>query len=81
MLQQVLQGGDFSIFTQIALILFFGSFIVMLALTFLRPRSQTDRFARMPLSDDIDTQPITPRTAPRTDSGADTAETGDETHE
>lgn len=77
MLQQVLQSGDFSIFTQLALVLFFGAFVVLLGITFLRPRSQTDRFARMPLTDDQDTQPITPRTDPRTA----TTESGDANHE
>ena len=54
MLQQVLQSGDYSLFTQAALVLFFGAFVVMLAITLVRPRSQTDRFARMPLTDDND---------------------------
>ena len=76
MLQQVLQSGDYSLFTQAALVLFFLAFVVLLAITFVRPRSQTDRFARMPLTDDNDTQPITPRNTtehPR----ADTVGTGD----
>jgi hypothetical protein len=59
MLQQVIQGGDYGIFTQTALVLFFGAFVVLLAITFFRPRSQTDRFARMPLADDNNTEPIT----------------------
>jgi len=57
MLQQVLQGGDYSLFTQAALVLFFLSFIVLLALTFARPKILNDRYARMPLSDDIETAP------------------------
>lgn len=59
MLQQVLQSGDYNLFTQAALVLFFGAFVVLLGITFIRPRSQTDRFARMPLAEDNDTQPIT----------------------
>ncbi len=63
MLQQVLQGGDYSLFTQIALVLFFMSFIILLVLAFLRPRSLNDKYARMPLSDDyeIDSPTLTAR--------------------
>ena len=59
MLQQVLQNGDYGFFTQTALVLFFLAFAVILLMTILRPRSQTDRFARMPLADDHDIEPTT----------------------
>ena len=59
MLQTVLQDGNFSFFTQAALVLFFLSFAIILLTTFTRPRSQTDRYARMPLADDCDKTPTT----------------------
>ena len=61
MLQRVLEDGTYSLFTQAALVLFFLAFAVILLLTLTRPRSQTDRFARMPLADDSDTEPSTPK--------------------
>lgn len=62
MLQMVLQDGHYGFFTQAALVLFFASFLVILLTTFVRPRRQTDRFARMPLADDHDLEPATPLT-------------------
>ncbi len=59
MLQTVLQDGTYGFFTQAALVLFFGAFLVILLTTFSRSRSQTDRFSRMPLSDDQDLEPTT----------------------
>ena len=44
----------------VALVLFFGSFLVILLVTFTRPRKQTDRYAHMPLADDQDLEPMTP---------------------
>ncbi len=60
MLQQVLHDGNYGFFTQAALVLFFLSFATILVLTFTRPRSQTDQYARMPLADDNNTDPVTP---------------------
>jgi len=59
MLQIVLQDGTYGFFTQAALVLFFGAFLVILLTTFTRPRSQTDRYSRMPLSDDQELEPTT----------------------
>lgn len=60
MLQMVLQDGNYGFFTQAALVLFFGAFLAILLVTFTRPRQQTDHYARMPLADDQDLQPMTP---------------------
>jgi len=60
MLQMVLQDGHYGFFTQAALVLFFGSFLVILLVTFTRPRRQTDHYAHMPLADDRDLEPMTP---------------------
>jgi hypothetical protein len=57
MLQTVLQDGNYGFFTQAALVLFFGSFLVVLLTTFARPRSQTDRYSRMPLAEDRSAEP------------------------
>ena len=54
MLQTVLQDGNYGFFTQAALVLFFGAFMVILLTTLTRSRSQTDRFSQMPLADDKD---------------------------
>lgn len=62
MLQMVLQDGHYGFFTQAALVLFFGSFLVILLVTFTRPRKQTNRYAHMPLADDRDLEPMTPIT-------------------
>ncbi len=63
MIKDVLQSGNYGLFTQIALVLFFLAFVVLLVINFLRPRSQTDKIARLPLEDDDNITPITPRTA------------------
>jgi hypothetical protein len=69
MLQTVLHEGNYGFFTQAALALFFGSFMVILLLTLTRPRRQTDRYAHMPLADDHDPEPTTPYTqAPGTEA-------------
>ncbi|MEZ6191668.1 MAG: hypothetical protein R3C45_10310 [Phycisphaerales bacterium] len=60
MLQMVLQDGNYGFFTQAALVLFFGSFLVILLITFTRSRKEIDRYSRMPLADDNDMEPITP---------------------
>lgn len=60
MLQMVLQDGTYGFFTQAALVLFFGAFLVILLTTLTRPRRQTDRYAHMPLADDQDLEPMTP---------------------
>jgi cbb3-type cytochrome oxidase subunit 3 len=60
MLQMVLQDGHYGFFTQAALVLFFGAFLLILLVTFTRPRRQTDRYAHMPLADDRDPEPMTP---------------------
>ena len=54
MLQQVLQGNDYSLFTMIALALFLLAFILLLVITFLRPKHVDEHDARMPLNDDIE---------------------------
>jgi len=69
MLQTVLQDGNSGWLTQAALILFFGSFLVILLTTFTRPRRQTDRLSRMPLADDRDMKPTT---SPTTDCDTET---------
>jgi len=70
MLQTVLQNGDYGFFTQAALVLFFVAFMVILLTTLTRSRSQTDRFARMPLADDQDLE-TTNTTPTNSDHGAD----------
>lgn len=61
MLQMVLQEGNFGLFTQIALVLFFLCFLAILLLTMTRPRGLIERDARMPLNDDYQPEPLNPR--------------------
>lgn len=69
MLQTVLQDGNYGFFTQAALVLFFGSFMVILLTTLTRPRRQTDRYSRMPLADDRDAEQSAPhRQTPTTET-------------
>jgi cbb3-type cytochrome oxidase subunit 3 len=53
MIQLVTQYAGFGVFAEVALGLFFLAFIMILLSTFLRPKSQMQRYARMALSDDV----------------------------
>lgn len=57
MFKDVLQAMDFTLLSQIALVLFFVVFVAVVIRTVLRPRQEMDRQAQIPLSD----MPIEPR--------------------
>ncbi|MFI4861388.1 MAG: hypothetical protein ACIAXF_11975 [Phycisphaerales bacterium JB063] len=57
MFKDVLRAMDFTLLSQIALVLFFLVFIAVTIRTLLRPRKEMESQASIPLSD----QPIEPR--------------------
>lgn len=57
MFKDVLRAMDFTLLSQIALVLFFVVFVAVVIRTVLRPRQEMDRQAQIPLSD----KPIEPR--------------------
>lgn len=57
MFKDVLRAMDFTLLSQIALVLFFLVFVVVVIRTLLRPRGEMESQASIPLSD----RPIEPR--------------------
>ena len=57
MFKDVLRAMDFTLLSQLALVLFFGVFIAVVVRTLLRPRQEMDSQAAIPLSD----KPVEPR--------------------
>jgi len=57
MFKDVLRAMDFTLLTQLALVLFFLVFVAVVVRTMLRSRGEMERQASIPLSD----QPIEPR--------------------
>jgi cbb3-type cytochrome oxidase subunit 3 len=57
MFKDVLRAMDFTLLSQIALVLFFLVFVAVVIRTLLRPRQEMDKQAQIPLSD----QPVEPR--------------------
>ena len=53
MFQLITQFGGYGVFAQIALALFFLAFLMILVITWLRPKSQMDHYARLALSDEL----------------------------
>lgn len=51
MLQEVVSGSGLAEFAQVALVLFFISFVAVILGAFLSPRRQMDRAARLPLEE------------------------------
>lgn len=61
MFKDVLRAMDFTLLSQIALILFFGVFVAVVIRTWMRPKQDMDKQSQIPLSD----EPVEPR-QPRT---------------
>lgn len=57
MFKDVLRAMDFTLLSQIALVLFFLVFLAVVIRTLLRPKTEMDNQAQIPLSD----KPIEPR--------------------
>ncbi|XAL99337.1 hypothetical protein OT109_17375 [Phycisphaeraceae bacterium D3-23] len=57
MFKDVLRAMDFTLLSQIALVLFFGVFITVVVRTLLRPKQEMDNQAQIPLQD----KPVEPR--------------------
>lgn len=59
MFKDVLRAMDFTLLSQLALVLFFAVFIAVVVRTLLRPRQDMDKQAAIPLSD-IPVEPRSP---------------------
>lgn len=57
MFKDVLRAMDFTMLSQIALVMFFLVFVAVAVRTWLRPKDEIDRQSQIPLSDD----PVEPR--------------------
>lgn len=66
MFKDVLRAMDFTVLSQIALVMFFLVFVAVVIRTWRRPNEEIDRQSQIPLSD----EPIEPRQSPTPDSHA-----------
>ena len=57
MFKDVLRAMDFTLLSQIALVLFFGVFVAVVIRTWMRPKKEMDKQSQIPLSD----EPVEPR--------------------
>ena len=57
MFKDVLRAMDYTLLSQIALILFFGVFVAVVIRTWMRPKKEMDKQSQIPLSD----EPVEPR--------------------
>lgn len=57
MFKDVLRAMDFTILTQIALVIFFAVFVAVTIRTWRRPKQEMDKQSQIPLSD----EPVEPR--------------------
>ncbi len=58
MFQDVLRAMNFTLLSQIALVIFFGVFVAVVIRTMTRSKKEIDRQSQIPLSD----EPVEPRT-------------------
>lgn len=57
MFKDVLRAMDFTLLSQIALVIFFGVFVAVVIRTCMRPKKEMDKQSQIPLSD----EPVEPR--------------------
>ena len=57
MFKDVLRAMDYTLLSQIALVLFFGVFVAVVIRTWTRPKKEMDKQSQIPLSD----EPVEPR--------------------
>ena len=57
MFKDVLRAMDFTVLSQIALVIFFGVFVAVTIRAFTRPKDEIDKQSQIPLSD----EPVEPR--------------------
>lgn len=51
-LTDIMSGANLALLPTIALLIFFGVFLAIVAWVFLRPKGEVERWARMPMDDD-----------------------------
>jgi len=64
MFKDVLRAMDYTLLSQIALVLFFGVFVAVVIRACSRPKKDMDKQSQIPLSD----EPVEPRETKQTDS-------------
>lgn len=69
MFKDVLRAMDFTLLSQIALVLFFGVFVAVAIRTWTRPKKEMDKQSQIPLSD----EPVEPRYPDQTQTASEGA--------